>query len=196
MNATWHKAGRRNHKNLPSDVLHQWFTDDRFTDGDGCPLYLPFSNTTNSFSELVRLCGGDIPPGAMRDELLRVGAIKVRPDGLLAVVRREFVPADIDGRLIEGLDYGLRMLASTIVFNTSPSRKGKLRFQRVASSDCVRASDARFIEDEVSKRLGEYLENVDDQISKYEIRDSNDDSTVEFGVGFFVYVDDKEKARR
>ena len=52
------------------DVLHQWNTDPEYLDDRGCPLPIPADGTAPSFSELVRKCAGDLPPGAIRVELL------------------------------------------------------------------------------------------------------------------------------
>ena len=67
-------------------ILHRWYTESDFLDEMGKPLDLPFDGDANSFSELVRRYGGDIPPGAMRTELKRINAITETEDGLLRVI--------------------------------------------------------------------------------------------------------------
>ena len=58
-----------------TELLHRWYTEDDFVDAHGLPQPLPFDGPGISFSDLVRRYGGDIPPGAMRTELKRIGAV-------------------------------------------------------------------------------------------------------------------------
>ena len=75
-----------------ADVLHHWHAQEEFTDSSGRPVVLPFSGAERSFSSLVKKFGGDIPAGAMRTELARVGAIVESANGELKVIDRVVVP--------------------------------------------------------------------------------------------------------
>ena len=68
-----------------SDVLHHWHAQQEFTDTHGRPKVLPFTGAEHSFTELVKNYGGDIPAGAMRTELKRVGAVDEDEQGNLKV---------------------------------------------------------------------------------------------------------------
>ena len=59
----------------PAEILSRWHSDSEFLDSAGRPLTLEFDGATPSFAGLVKKYGGDIPPGAMRTELKRVGAV-------------------------------------------------------------------------------------------------------------------------
>ncbi|MGB5689156.1 MAG: DUF6502 family protein, partial [Woeseiaceae bacterium] len=48
-----------------SEVIHRWHSETDFLDKEGRPARLPFSGGENSFSDLVKRFGGDVPPGAM-----------------------------------------------------------------------------------------------------------------------------------
>lgn len=74
-----------------ADVLHHWHAQREFTDEYGNPRPLPFEGLKGSFSSLVKRYGGDLPPGAMRTEMQRVGAIEEDKSGNLKLVRRSFV---------------------------------------------------------------------------------------------------------
>jgi hypothetical protein len=53
-----------------------------------------------SFSSLVADHGADVPPRAVLDELLRVGAVDHLEDGRLRLVERAYIPqTDEDGKL-------------------------------------------------------------------------------------------------
>jgi hypothetical protein len=67
-------------------VLDTWHSDPRFLDADGSPATLEYDTGTASFVDLVHRCGGDVPPGAVRTELLRSGAVKRGSNGNLQMV--------------------------------------------------------------------------------------------------------------
>lgn len=77
--------------NAPGIVLEFWHATPEFCDENGRPLVLPYDDASPSFVELVRRCGGDLPPGAVRAELRRLGAVSEEADGRLAPRRREVV---------------------------------------------------------------------------------------------------------
>ena len=69
-------------------ILHRWHAEPEFLDAKGRPARLPFSGETGSFTNLTKRFGGDIPPGAMRTELKRIGAVRECENGDLEVVHR------------------------------------------------------------------------------------------------------------
>ena len=79
-----------------TEVLHQWHSDPEFLDEKGRPRELQFSDGAPTFSKLVKKHGGDIPPGAMRTELKRVGAVEEGQDGVLRATSRTVIPVDSD----------------------------------------------------------------------------------------------------
>jgi hypothetical protein len=101
----------------PGEVLHLWFTAPEFLNQQGEPKDLPVSGPVGSFESLVSKGAGDIPPGAMRTELLRFGSIEQLPDGKLRVLSRSFVPPNLSDRLESGLCFGYRQLAEMILEN-------------------------------------------------------------------------------
>ena len=70
---------------------------------------LHYEGSGISFSSLVKRCAGDIPVGAMRTELKRIGAISENTDGLLVVNTRQHLPKDVNERLLNGIEFGLRI---------------------------------------------------------------------------------------
>ena len=87
-------------------VLHKWASDSEFTGPDGAPSELPFEGKTGSFKSLVRQHAGDIPPGAVRTELMRVGSIEELASGRLRLLKRSFRPGDLDERVMTALVRG------------------------------------------------------------------------------------------
>src|SRR5690349_420533 len=92
--------------NRASRVLTGWLRDAAFLDVNGMPRLLP-EEGENSFAELVRRYSGDVPPRAVLDELVRVGAVLRRNDGRIELLARAYVPSS-------GVDEKLAILGSDV----------------------------------------------------------------------------------
>jgi hypothetical protein len=77
--------------NRAARVLTGWIRDPDFSAPDGTPLALSIDGEPG-FSSLVRRHSGDMPTRAVLDELMRVGAVRQRDDGLYEPVARAYVP--------------------------------------------------------------------------------------------------------
>ena len=86
-------------------VLQVWHSDARFIGQTGQPMDLLYSGEGDTFVSLLRIAGGDVPPGAVRAELLGAGAIVELESGMLRVLKRHFVPGDLDEKLVFGLTH-------------------------------------------------------------------------------------------
>lgn len=73
-------------------VINGWTHDHRFLDDNGYPLMLALDGQDPSFSSLVRLHSGDIPPRAVLDELLRIGLVELTFDGRVRLISQVYVP--------------------------------------------------------------------------------------------------------
>jgi hypothetical protein len=180
-------------RSATADVLHCWFTDPKYLTGESKPKTLSYAGDGISFSTLVRACAGDIPPGAMRTELKRVGAIVEHVDGSLEAVKREVVSADIDRRIVDGLNLGLRPLATTIAYNVNPELNGGARFQRVVFSQQVPLKNLESIQKTATEKLTRFSEELDDDLAIMERSDSNESDQVaaNVGVGLFYFVEEE-----
>jgi hypothetical protein len=78
--------------NRAARVLTGWLRDTDFCEADGSPRWLQ-DDGPGGFAELVRRHSGDMPPRAVLDELLRVGAVKRHGDGRLEPLTRAYVPS-------------------------------------------------------------------------------------------------------
>lgn len=68
---------RASHKSRAGRVVDGWSTDRRFRTAARTPRVLTISNGAGSFSELVRLYAGDIPPKAILDRMERLKLVRV-----------------------------------------------------------------------------------------------------------------------
>ena len=177
-----------------SEILHRWHSEEEFLNSNSRPRPLPFAGDTCSFSSLVKKFGGDIPPGALRTELKRVGAIQETDDGVLELVKRSVMPSGLDERLIISLVHGAYPLLSTISHNIDPDRDVDSWPQLTAFTQSIRKADMPRIKRISSDRLTEITESFDDLFMAYEAlheseQDSSDQNLVAVGVFYFEETD-------
>ena len=158
-----------NVKSTPlSEVLHRWYSESEFLDAIGRPAILPFNGERASFANLVKRFGGDIPPGAMRTELKRVGAIEVSKSGKLKVVKRSIRPEGIHDRLIVALVHGVYPLVSSVAHNSNPDLDEDTWPQIAAFTKSVRKTDVGRLRRISLDRLMNVAESFDDLFMAYE----------------------------
>ena len=187
------EAVRPTRRSPPADLLHFWHTDPDYCMADGQPKILPFDQEEISFTSLVRRCAGDIPPGAMRTELKRIGAVEEQDNGSLKALNRFFIPVDEKQRLEIGLRMGIGSLASTVAFNADPDHKGPIRFQRVTDSSWIDPDDVPNIQSMLTNQLREFMTKMDSQMGDLEIDYGKGDksSKKRIGIGLYFFVDDE-----
>ena len=178
-----------------AEILHRWHAEPEFLDSSGRPKQLPFSGEIGSFSNLVKRFGGDIPPGAMRTELKRVGAVSEDEDGNLRVVNRTLSPKGLHEKLITAVVHGLYPLASTVAYNLNPARKDDKWAQISTYSQSIRRNDIPRLRRISFDRLSEVAESIDDLFMAYETlhdadnNSNHDRNTVSVGVYYFEETD-------
>ncbi|MEM7432493.1 MAG: DUF6502 family protein [Pseudomonadota bacterium] len=183
------------------DILHRWVSEADYLDKNGRPAELAFSNEPNSFSELVRKFGGDIPPGAMRTELKRAGAIEDTENGKLRLVRRSILPVEKKDLLLTGIMHSLYPLAANLLNNVS-HEDTKLRWmRRNIYSSAIRNVDLPKIRRISRDRLVDFSESIDDALAGFESFSAAEDSSsgtgtsseaiVHVGVYYFEEQDEE-----
>ena len=124
--------------NRAARVLTGWQRDIDFTESDGSPRWLR-DEGPRSFAELVRRHSGDVPPRAVLDELLRVGAVRRHDDGRIEPLTRAYVPANSVADKLAILGADVADLITTIEHNidhgkTEPRFQRKVMYHRIAAS--------------------------------------------------------------
>lgn len=175
----------------PAEILDRWHSDPDYLDQNGRPLDLVFDGDKKSFTSLVKKYGGDIPPGAMRTELKRVGAVEELKSGQLAVRQRFFRPFDQDEQLERALGQALRGLGLSVDHNIGQSQEDSW-VERLAYSTKIRTSDANRVRRISQDRAAEFVESIDDLFSAYETiynDDESNDVPAVVGVGVYYFED-------
>lgn len=182
-----------------AQILHKWHAEDDFIDENGRPAKLSFSGGDINFSELVKRYGGDVPPGAMRTELKRVGSVTEHPDGSLSVASRVVLPEDETDKLVTGLVHCAYPLLSTIAANSDPNLTGEGFAQFSTYSLNIDDAQKKRLRRVTYDRLSEAAVSFDDLFMAYESLTANadpdrtDDSAVVIGLYYFEERDKHAK---
>jgi Family of unknown function (DUF6502) len=111
-------------------VIGGWTRDAAFHDAAGRPAPLPLEAAGASFSALVRRYSGDVPVRAMRDELLRAGAVAEDREGRLRLLGEAYVPAQDDADKLGILGRDVADLIATIDHNLMhPAAQSRLQLK-------------------------------------------------------------------
>jgi hypothetical protein len=120
--------------NRAARVIAAWRRESDFLDSRGKPALLPIEGEGASFSELVKRFSGNVPPRAILDELINVGAAERRQDGKIALLTRAYIPRNIEAHKLNILGTDVQHLIATIDHNLNPETT-EPRFQRKVSFD-------------------------------------------------------------
>jgi len=173
-----------------SVVLHNWNNDPDYLDESGVPQILNYGAAEPSFISLVSKYAGDIPPGAMRTELIRVNAVEDIDGSRLKVVAPYFVPTGATDRLIIGLEDGATTLLSTLAYNCDPKRESEPRFQRVASVDGIDPIFFKEIKNYAQEKLTEFGLEFCSYLDSYERKSQLEPEAAksnQLGIGLYYY---------
>jgi hypothetical protein len=178
----------------PEVLLTTWNNDQDFRDRNGNPKRLSFGGPGVSFKDLVARAGGDIPPKAMLNELLRAGSV-VREGEKLRMVSRSYVPEPNDPEAILLAGGSLRHLAVTINYNLGCDDPETRFFERRVYSNTLPTSQrsrfkklakekADLLLGDLQSWLGEREENRPGADAP-----SEQDDAGSVGVGVFFFDD-------
>lgn len=126
-------AGTERH-NRAARVIAAWRREGDFQDSGGNPAPLPMEGEGATFSELVKRFSGNVPPRAIFDELIHVGAVERRDDGKIGLLTRAYIPRKIEAHKLNILGTDVQHLISTIDHNLNPDTSEPI-FQRKVSYD-------------------------------------------------------------
>ncbi len=185
-------GGAAERYNRAARVISGWVRDSRFSRAETGPILLPLEGKGATFTELVKRYSGDVPPRAVRDELVRVGAAEQMKDGRIRLLTRSYVPrtGEIDKIGILGTD--VSELISTIDHNLRGGDP-KPFFQQKVCYDNLPAEAIPELRKVSRIRAEELLEALDRMFSASD-RDVNPavhgTGRKRAGVGIFYFEDE------
>jgi hypothetical protein len=158
---------------LATRVVGRWVTDKRYVDADGNPRALPYEDVPPqpSFVSLVDEIGGDIPPRAVLDELIRVGAVSLSPQGRVNLLSRAYIPARGTEEKLAILGSDAAELIGAISHNIdNPSDEAFL--QRKVYYDNIGSEALAELRRRVREVGGSFVQQVNELLASYD-RDRN-----------------------
>jgi hypothetical protein len=178
----------------PEQVLSIWHTDPNFLDSKNRPKRISFEAAGPSFRMLVDRVGGDIPPRAMLNELLRAGSV-VEEGGKLLAISRSYIPEPNDPQAILVAGEAMRDLASTIYHNLGcVDPETRFLERRAYSARIPRAQRARFRK--FSRERGElFLRDLNAWLAERETASVHEEAeepngqAPRIGVGVYFFDD-------
>jgi hypothetical protein len=179
---------RVDHFGPPARVLDVWHSDARFVHASGLPRDMPFEGETPSFSDVVRAAGGDVPPGAVRAELIRANAVMELDNGHLRPTKRYFVPGDFDEKAITILSGILFPMIAGVDHNSNPARTTPGFIQRFAFMNLSQDSRAEF-RTWSRQEATSFIEAMNKKLTSLaQLRDAADSADdIVSGIGVFYY---------
>ena len=167
-------------------VLQLWHSDARFIDWDGAPRVLPFLDGERDFGTLVKAAGGDVPPGAVRAELLAASAVVQLDDGSLKPTKRHFVPADVGEELLVGFTHMVIPVLEGLARNTEEKCETPF-IQRLVYSDRLPPAQVPQFRELARERVTGFVQSVDNWLSAAEAPESLTSEPQRVGIGVFYY---------
>lgn len=179
--------------NRAARVVSGWIRDRDFSDVGAQPFPLPLDGANGTFADLVRRYSGDMPPRAVLDELLRVGAVEKLEDGRVKLVARAYIPRSSDSDKLAILGSDVADLIDTIDHNLQHTEGP--RFQRKLMYDNLsREGVVKFRELSAARAQG-LMEYLDSWLSQHD-RDVNPTAEgtgrVRAGLGVFYFEQNLE----
>jgi hypothetical protein len=174
--------------NRATRVLTAWVRDPRYHGSAGKPRALDADGAV-SFSTLVKRHSGDMPSGAVLDELLRVGAIRRTLNGQIELVQRAYVPAGSTLEKLGMLGTDVADLIETIDHNVEHGAEDA-RFQRKVMYHDVPASALPAFRKRSAYQAQALLERLDVWLAKASKNHDDDPPSAQrarVGVGIFYF---------
>ncbi len=187
-----------------TQVLDGWHHDTRFLDDQCKPIALfesiderkahPNLNHIPVFADLYKEYGGDIPQSALLKELLNTQTLARDSDGRLRVIKRFYMPQQLDEESVIRAGEVLQDIGDTVVHNLTRRVKERSRFEGRATHRNVSATSVNDFKDFLEHQGMDFLESVDDWLDQHQA--SEKEIGVRMGVGLYFIQGDANKERQ
>jgi len=153
--------------NRAARVIAGWRRESDFLDAEGKPALLPMGGRGATFNELVKRFSGNVPPRAILDELIHVGAVERPVDGKIRLLTRAYIPRGVDAHKLNILGTDVQYLISTIDHNLKPE-PAEPRFQRKVAYDNLPDEVLPRFRKRFAKRAQVLLESADQWLARHD----------------------------
>ena len=172
------------------ELIAGWQSNREFLDKQGKPARLPLVGRRGSFQSLVKQFAGDIPEGAMRKELLRIGRA-TKEDDVLVLRPRNGADLAAEEAMAQRLRAGPYPLMAALAHNEVAKKAGDTWPVETAELKSIRKSDVAQVRKLVSVRLRAATSTISDLLDAYATihnGDSIDEPTLTVTTGMY-YVE-------
>lgn len=161
---------------IATRVISRWLSEDTYRNPSGEPLALVYDEAEGSpnFVNLVAEVGGDIPPRAVVDELIRVGAVELTPAGRVRLVQRAYIPISAAAAKLAILGNDAAELISAIAHNIEAPQDDAF-LQRKVFYDNIGADGIVELRRLVREAGGEFVQQMNEAFAHLD-RDRNTDA--------------------
>lgn len=178
--------------NRAARVIAGWVRDPNFLDATGNPKPLSLEGSRWSFAELVKAHGGDVPPRAVLDEMLSVGAVRMVGDRRVELLTKAYLPVGDEPAMLNILGTDTAYLIETIDHNVSHKDDGRY-FQRKVAYDNVPIEAGEKFRTLSADKAQQLLESLDDWLARHD-RDTTLSVTgtgrKKVGLGIYYFEED------
>lgn len=123
-------------------VVTGWLQDQEFQNSRGKPDVLRYGDPEDTFNQLVKRYGGDVPARAMLDELVRVGTVQ-HQDGQVTLQHAGYVPHQSESALLDIFAVSATDLLTTLEHNLHKTDQRRLQMS-VAYDDVTTEGREQF----------------------------------------------------
>ncbi len=148
-------------------VVTGWLQDKDFQNAKGQPVSLHFGDPEDSFNQLVKRYGGDVPARAMLDELTRVGTVK-NINGKVSLLQKGYVPHKSEAALLDLFSTSASDLLTTLDYNLQQSNAQGRRFQMSVAYDDVTDEGRKAFQALSAEQSLALLKHLDQTLSEYD----------------------------
>ena len=152
-------------------VVTGWLQDTQFQNARGQPTPLIYGDPEDSFNQLVKRFGGDVPARAMLDELVRVGTVK-NIGGKVTLLQKGYVPHQSESALLDIFSTSATDLLTTLDHNLQKSNGDRRRLQMSVAYDDVTDEGREAFQALTAEQTLSLLQQFDKSLSQYD-RGSN-----------------------
>lgn len=162
-----HDAGAADRYNRAARVIAGWLRDPDFAEPVGGPARLSYNGGEPSFYSLVRRYSGDMPPRALLDELLHVGAAEQLGDGTVRLRNRVYVPTTGSVEKLAILGTDVADLITTIDHNLQ-AEPGSAYLQRKVAYNNLPEEAIAFLRPMAARQAQALIEELDAWFSQHD----------------------------
>jgi len=178
--------------NRAQRVINGWLGDREFLTTKNSPRVLPMFGESPSFSTLVGKYSGDVTAGAIRDELIRIGAVEIDKNSRIRLINIGFVPSEDEVAKIELMATGASDMLNTAVHNIEYG-SSDAKFQRQLCHQAVSEEVMEAFRRKSNEMSADYLQSLNQMLGELiqsEGKKASKSEGKSHRVGFGIYYFD------